>query len=365
MLGSTGWRPSRFDPESVDRACQIGYNADMTEDQNPIELLGSPLPGIIWLPHWRVRIGRRGSSPVLVWRVAHSPAPPAEIERTSRFVSVPMPGSEAALKRGMEQLRRRLKKPDSKQPASLEELQAAFHAAGGQVQSVRQVPPGAPPFFGGAGVLDDFLVLADGSDEAIQAFAAHWGPLGICKHQLPCTHSLARRSPISPPPVCLPLGARASRGLEGWEPLGKWRDYARDAKAIVLDAFPLRNRRERGQDQLEHLFGRVAVWLELAAVPLVTYAEVDAGRPWPCGFQATFAIGGVFQILALQLLGVVGGGRELAPCTHCGLPFVLTGHREGKRRFCPSCVDRKIPMRYAARDYRARETGRGRRKARD
>ena len=265
----------------------------------------------------------------------------------------------------MEQLRRRLKEPDFKQAASLEELLAAFHAAGGQVRAVRQVPPGAPPFFGGAGVLDDFLVLADGSDEAIQAFAAHWGPLGICKHHLPWTHSLARRSPISPPPVCLPLGARAGRGREGWEPLGKWRDYARDAKAIVLDAFALRNRRARGQDQLERLFSRVTAWLELAAVPLVSYADVDAGRPWPCGFQATFAISGVFQILALQLLGVAAGGRELGQCTHCGLPFVLSGHREGKRRFCPSCVDRKIPMRYAARDYRARETGGRRRIARD
>ena len=333
----------------------------MTEDQNPTDLLGSPLPGIILLPHWRVRLERRGSSPVLVWRVAHSPAPPAPIARTSRFVSVPRPHSEAALKRGMEQLRRRLKEPDSKRPASLEELLAAFHAAGGQVQGVRQVLPGAPPFFGGAGALDDFVVLADGSDEAIQAFAAHWGPLGICKHRLPWTHSLARRSSISPWPVCLPLGARANRGLEGWEPLGKWQDYAVEAKAIVLDALALRNRRAREQDQLERLFSRVTAWLELAAVPLVTYAEVDAGRPWPCGFQATFAIGGVFQILALQLLGVVAGGRELVQCTHCGLPFVLSGHREGKRRFCPSCVDRKIPMRYAARDYRAR----GRRIARN
>ncbi len=165
--------------------------------------------------------------------------------------------------------------------------------------------------------------------------------------------------------MCLPLGARASGGLEGWEPLGKWQDYAVEAKAIVLDAFALRNRRARAQDQLERLFSRVTAWLDVAAVPLVSYADVDAGRPWPCGFQATFAIGGVFQILALQLLGVVAGGRELGQCTHYGLPFVLSGHREGKRRFCPSCVERKIPMRYAARDYRARETGRGRRTARD
>jgi len=162
----------------------------------------------------------------------------------------------------MEQRRRRFKELDSKQPASLEELLAAFNAAGGQVWAVRQVPLGEPPFFGGAGALDDFLVLADGSERAIRAFAAHWGPLGLCKHLFPWTHSLARRSPMSQQPVCLPLGACASRGREGWELLGKWRDYARDAKAIVLDAIAFRNRRERALDQLEHLFGRVAVWLE-------------------------------------------------------------------------------------------------------
>src|SRR5882757_4281550 len=205
----------------------------MTEDQNPTDLLGSPLPGIIWLPRWRDTIERPRSSPVLAWCVANSPLPPAPNARPSRFVTVPRSQSEAALKRGMVQLRRRVKEPDFKQPASLEELLAAFRAVGGQVQAVRQALPGAPPFFGGAGALDDFLVLADESDEAIRAFVAHWGPLGVCKHHLPWTHSLTRRSPISPLQVCLPLGARASRGLKGWEPLGKWRDYAREARAIV------------------------------------------------------------------------------------------------------------------------------------
>src|ERR1700736_4500684 len=192
----------------VDGICQTAYNVYMTKSAaEHSDLLGSPLPGIICLPHWRVRIERRGRSPVLVWRVARSPAPPAPIARTGRFVSVPGPVRAATLKLGIERLRRRLKEPDSEQPASLEELLAAFHAAGGQVQALRQVPPGAPPFFGGAGALDDFVVLADGPDEAIRAFAAHWGPLGICRHFLPWTHSLARRSPMSAPPVCLPLGA--------------------------------------------------------------------------------------------------------------------------------------------------------------
>lgn len=131
---------------------------------------------------------------------------------------------------------------------------------------------------------------------------------------------------------------------------------------LTRDAIALRNSRERSQASLESLFGQVATWLELAAVPIVPYADVDTGKAWPCGFQATFAITGVFQILALQLLGMVAGGRELAMCTHCGVPFTVSGHREGNRRFCPLCVETKVPMRYAARDYRARQ---GKRRARD
>jgi hypothetical protein len=67
-----------------------------------------------------------------------------------------------------------------------------------------------------------------------------------------------------------------------------------------------------------------------------------------------FTITGVFQIVAVQLLGVVAGGRELAQCSHCGFPFALTGAGEGRRRFCPTCVEKKISMRYATRDCRAR-----------
>lgn len=319
------------------------------------DLLGSPLPGAIWLPHWRVRLERRGSAEVLAWRLAHSPEPPATIATTSTFVSLPRPVPSATIRRGEQRLRERLKRGEPGGRLSLEELMAAFCAAGGRVQLLRQIPPGAvSPFFGGAGALDDFIALADKPDEAIRAFAAHWGPLGICKHRIPWTHSLVRRSLTSGEPLCSPLGVAHGEGREGWEPLDIWRDYSREAKALTLEAIALRNSRERPKDRLWPLFLPLGRWLELAAVPLVTYPDVDTGKPWPCGVQVTFAITGVFQILALQLLGVVAGGRQIAQCTYCGLPFVLSGHREGSRRFCQPCIEKKIPTRYAARDYRAR-----------
>jgi len=316
------------------------------------DLLGSALPGVIALPNWRVKIARRTSSEVLVWRVAKSPAPLTVIK--TGFSSLPSQVPPTRIKRGVERLRQRSQDGKSTPPLGADELLVTFRAAGGHIQLLRQIPPGMPPFFGGAGALDDFILLVD-QPHAIEDFAAHWGPLGLCKHLVPWTHSLARRSAISTAPVCAPLGVVASQGRGGWEPLEKWRDYSRDARDITRTATALRNCRDRSEDQLGVLFWRVATWLELATVPLTVYQEIDRKKPWPCGIQVAPEITGVFQILALQLLGVVTGGRELADCSHCGLPFSITGHREGKRRFCPACVVKKIPMRYAAHDYRARQ----------
>jgi hypothetical protein len=126
----------------------------------------------------------------------------------------------------------------------------------------------------------------------------------------------------------------------------------------VLEAIKLKNARERPRVSLQRLFDRMSEWLRLAAVPIAAYSDLYTGKSWPCGLSTTFATSGVFQIVALQLLGVVAGGRKLAQCTHCGIPFVITGNRTGVRRFCPTCVTKKVPVGYAVRDYRARASKR-------
>jgi hypothetical protein len=333
----------------------------MTEKlRSELDLLGSPLPGAVWLPHYVVRIGKRGAQEVLEWRVAQSPAPPRALG-DSPFVSLPRPVPEAMMKRGKQQPLDRKKGRNTNKEISAEEMMGTFSIHPGvKFQLLRRSLPGEPPFYGGAGVLDDFILLAQGPS-AIPAFAAYWGPLGICEHLKPWTHSLWRRFPMSVQPTCCPLGAAPSQGREGWEPLAKWLDYSREASAIVNEAIKLKSARERPRASLEGLFGRVSEWLELAAAPIAGYPDVYTGKYWPCGFNTTFAVSGVFQIVALQLLGVVAGGRKLAQCTHCGIPFVITGHRTGVRRFCPTCVTKKIPVGYAVRDYRARAVERAKR----
>jgi hypothetical protein len=321
-------------------------------DRTSFEALGAPVPGVLWLPDLAVKLESRAGNDALVWKADNSSPPKTStIAREVGFVSVPWEVPETTIKRWEKPLTQR-SAPRDDQDASLQKLIAAFQLAGGQVQYLRQIPPGAPPLFGGAGVLDDFIKLSELSTAAILAFVAHWGPIGICEHLVPYTHSLSRRSVLSVENVCLPLGVAASEGRAGWEPVDKWREYSKDAASIVSSAIKFKNSRKRSLEEIQQLFSRVAGWLDLAAAPLAGYAEFDAAAPWPCGFTATLGITNVFQIVALQLLALASGGRELAFCSHCGQPFVLSGYRPGKRRFCQPCITKKVPARYASRDYR-------------
>ena len=147
---------------------------------------------------------------MLEWSAAQSSAPPRALG-DSRFVSLPRPVSEAMLRRGTQQRRNRLKGSNPNEKPSVEELMAAFSVYPGiKMQRLRRLLPGDLPFYGGAGVLDDFILLAD-EPSVIQAFAAYWGPLGICRHLKPWTHSVWRSLSMSVQPTCCPLGARLAK----------------------------------------------------------------------------------------------------------------------------------------------------------
>jgi hypothetical protein len=69
--------------------------------------------------------------------------------------------SSVTLKRGRERLPQRLKPSSPVAPLDLDELLAVFHDMDGKIELRRQIPAGEPPFFGGSGVLDDFITLSD------------------------------------------------------------------------------------------------------------------------------------------------------------------------------------------------------------
>ena len=162
---------------------QIAYIVHMTIavlDSRNADLLGFSLPGIIRLPFWRVWTEPRESGSVISWSLADSSPSPSQISTESSFVSVPGPVPAAEIRRGEEQVRKRFRGRSQGKEPDLEETVAVLAAIGLGTLRRRQIPPGTPPFFGGAGVLDDFIGLADLPDDAIRAFAAYWGPLGIC-----------------------------------------------------------------------------------------------------------------------------------------------------------------------------------------
>lgn len=302
---------------------------------NTFDALGLPLQGAILIPDYEVWVETRGSEQVLAWKRSNSPPVPSG--GAEQFLSLP-----------------RLIDRKSLQKIADPGLRRLMAMPGVSAQTFRT----GIPLLSGAGVLDDFLRLGALSKEAlpkaVRVFASYWGPLGICKHLIPWTHSFSYRA-LSATEICAPLGVRGSRGSSGWEPLTTWADLAREASAIEAEARRLKGSRERPIHELNRLFRSIERWLLLAGVPLVSNAAPDSDAPWPCGLGVTFAISGVFQIVAIQLLSTVAGSRGLATCSHCGTIFGLTGHREGARRFCPACIEQEVPGRYAAQDYRARK----------
>lgn len=323
--------------------------------------IGRPLPGSIWIPDYKVDIQKRGEAEVLEWQISPTPASPRQISLTSNLISVPHPVPESSIRRA---IARRSEPRSNSHTGDWETLAGdAAISEGFHVQILRPSVLNAAPEtpggkFGGAGVLDDFVRFENEPAEVIQAFAEHWGPLGICSHSVPWTHSLLGRRIDSIEPVCAPLGVRKSQEGKGWEPVDKWRKFAQEANSIVFNAARLKNQRDRSNDlaknDLANLFSGVYRWLTIAGVPLVSNLNLETESPWPCGLGIMFAITGVFQIVALQLLGIVAGAAELAPCSHCGSLFLLTGHREGSRRFCSTCIESKVPGRYASKAWRRR-----------
>jgi hypothetical protein len=97
-----------------------------------------------------------------------------------------------------------------------------------------------------------------------------------------------------------------------WNPAGGSRsisgDLALEVKAVVLESVAQRNRRVRDKRGLVDLFERVGELVRDAALSLNTDVDLDVTASWPGGFGITFSITGVYQIIVLQLLGVVAGG---------------------------------------------------------
>ncbi|HEY8597497.1 MAG TPA: hypothetical protein VIL85_03645, partial [Thermomicrobiales bacterium] len=100
-------------------------------------------------------------------------------------------------------------------------------------------------------LLNDFVALADASNEHIAYYALRYGPLSLCEHYLPSSHSLRSVDPDQDLLMdrlrsgevldwnrlsrrierCKPMRIEGSEDY--WEPLSGWRRYAKEARAIL------------------------------------------------------------------------------------------------------------------------------------
>ena len=65
---------------------------------------------------------------------------------------------------------------------------------------------------------------------------------------------------------------------------------------------------------------------------------------------------GLFGCLSVQLALRIAAEVRMATCSFCGTDYpVERSPRRGKRNFCPSCRDERVPQRLAQRDYEARQ----------
>lgn len=220
------------------------------------------------------------------------------------------------------------------------------------------------------GLVDDFIYLADAGDDEVLQFGRRWGVLRLClEHVLPSAHDL-----------------RCHESRE--EPTQVWREFAAQARGMILAAANLHNGRlpdkavwdafqseppigigslnvqqsPEHRDQAREFFGRrsvasersrltrhVQVWIDLADVrPAFTWGS---GQP-----SITLGAGSLFSALTLQLLYAVARAGAMATCSECGRPHDRpTRGRRGQRVYCGQCRATGAPQRNATRAWRLRK----------
>jgi hypothetical protein len=185
----------------------------------------------------------------------------------------------------------------------------------------------------------------------------------------------------SPIALCHPRKDEES-GLN-WDPIGRWLDYADQARAMLGIAQKLHNGERTAvgdwtalgelfpmephgitEEVLKEWQGRP--WRErpYLAMALERWLELGNVRPtfnWrheapAVVLEPSFFDGWTFGALAVEILMAVAKAHTLAVCSGCGAVYLREGRRPkpGQRNFCPECQGRVAP-RLRKRAERARK----------
>lgn len=268
-------------------------------------------------------------------------------------------------------------------PLLEEKLQVPAHVAieGDRLTFTFEKKKGCPAAV--PSMLSEFIDLADAPVERIARYASRWGILHICEHDLPSSHMFTGSGRHGD---WCPYYARAtSREGWHWEPLASWRRFSREARAILRVAHSLHSGAPGRPQDWTDIVGS-AEWAEMAddgegeTAPslgeTVSFDEVVLTyvvRQWlQWGWvnvefewshrKSMIQMKGIwlFGALAVHLMQAVARIEALTICSACGRAYVPARKpTAGRRHYCTHC-GLAAAQRAAARDYRARKSGRAR-----
>lgn len=199
------------------------------------------------------------------------------------------------------------------------------------------------------GMLEQFVRLADASDEEIAAYARRWGVLGLCEaHHRPMTgltgpfHAKARGH------------SRCGFMSVNREPIAAWRRLARLVRSVMLlaaardDPDELRRaqnwrgigaaRREALPEDAALAARDVRELVRMIVGRLLVAGDVRIMPDYWGGTGLTAGGYGLLGALALELATVVTGTPAFAFCSSCSRAYTPTRRPSaGRRRYCPGC----------------------------
>ncbi len=248
-------------------------------------------------------------------------------------------------------------------------------------------------------LLATFLQISDAV--GVLNFAQRFGPLLLCKHDLPASHRPLpypiaylvqfqglKRMPAGVPEawahwedatMCTPRGFLQSAPFE---PVGPWLRFADEARAMINIAASLKAGRSAKREDWEVLYPLGSAnsrrhGLKLAVYPphpseadrrtqrsLLSQALstwLDLGRPsfvldWNASRPKIVLHGTVFASLCVQLIATIAGSTSPGFCDGCGQTYWPTRrpYTNRPRHFCENCRLRGVPSRIRQSDYRER-----------
>jgi hypothetical protein len=220
------------------------------------------------------------------------------------------------------------------------------------------------------GLLEQFISLSDTSDpEAFLKYARHWGVLGLCRHDLPWTHSLGPSRDVSTPSVsgrCLP---ESSENIRSWSALARLLLSFLNIAAALHSNQPgsakdwgvlYSGDRNRANNAAAHPLNTQKSYFAVRLSRALSEANIQTSVRWG-GVDRNPTLGynlgtELFGHLILQVAVASCRRTNFFRCSVCGSTYIPRRMpKHGQQNYCPNCRATGVPARLASRMYRKRK----------